>query len=421
MKAVILAAGEGLRLRPFTYTCPKHLIPVGGKPILEHLLTALRDAGLREALIIVHHKADMIKDHFGDGSKLGMEIEYAIQPKILGTADAARIAEGYIKDDFLMVYGDLLITSDVAKKVLGVYQKTRPSATMSVVSVEHPENYGVVSIEGDQVLDIVEKPSPDAASNRPVNAGIYIFSKEIFRAIDRTGKSQRGEREITDSIHLLIDKRRSVTVVEIPPDQWLDIGRPWDLLEANIRVLNRMEPWIKGLVEDGVHLIGFVSVHEGARIRSGAYIEGPVYIDEGSDVGPNCHIRPCTTLGKNVRIGNACEIKNSIVMDGTHIAHLSYIGDSVIGKNCNLGAGTITANLRLDSKTIKMSVKGETLDSGKRKLGAFIGDCVKTGIGAQVMPGIQIGSECCVGPNVIVDQDIQPNTSLVSKQSLVKR
>lgn len=421
MKAVILAAGEGVRLRPFTYTCPKHLIPVGGKPLLEHLLTALRDGGLGEALLIVHHKADMIQDHFGDGARLGMKIEYAVQPKILGTADAASVAEDYITDSFLLVYGDLLITSDVVGKIQEAHKRKQSSATLSVVSVEHPERYGVVSIDGDHVVNIVEKPAAEAALDRPVNAGIYVFSTEIFRTIEQTGRSQRGEREITDSIRLLVDEKKSVTAVEIPREEWLDIGRPWDLLEANERVLNRMEPRVEGLVEDGVHLIGSVTVREEARVRSGAYIEGPVFIGKGSDVGPNCYIRPCTTLGNNVRIGNACEMKNSIIMNGTHIAHLSYLGDSVIGRDCNLGAGTITANLRLDSKTIKMKIKDEMVDSGKRKLGVFIGDCVKTGIGALVMPGVQIGSESWIGSNVVVERDVPPDTILVLKQTLKKR
>ena len=421
MKAVVLAAGEGLRLRPFTYSRPKHLIPVGGKPLLEHLLTVLRDAGLRESLIVVHHKADMIKDYLGDGAKLGMKIEYVVQPKILGTADAASMVEEYVTDDFLMIYGDLLVSPNVVGRVLEAHEITRSAATVSVVPVEHPEHYGVVKVEGSQVVDIVEKPSPEAVSNHTVNAGIYIFSTEIFKAIRQTGRSQRGEREITDSIRLLVNQMKLVTAVEISREEWLDIGKPWDLFEANIRVLNRMEPKVNGLVEDGTHLIGPVAVAKQARIRSGAYIEGPVLIDEGSDVGPNCYIRPYTTLGKNVRVGSACEIKNSIIMDGTHVGHLSYVGDSVIGEECNLGAGTITANLRFDFKTIKMRVKGEPVNSGRTKLGALIGDHVKTGIGTLLMPGIQIGCNSWIGPNVVVYQDVQPDTILVLRQTLEQR
>jgi bifunctional UDP-N-acetylglucosamine pyrophosphorylase/glucosamine-1-phosphate N-acetyltransferase len=171
-------------------------------------------------------------------------------------------------------------------------------------------------------------------------------------------------------------------------DGWLDIGLPWNILEANKRALEFMRASVCGEVEDGAFIHGHVTIAKGARIRSGAYIEGPVSIGPNSDVGPNCFIRPATSIGANVRIGNACEIKNSVVMNNTHIAHLSYVGDSIIGEECNFGAGTITANIRFDKKDIRMSVKDIRIDSGRRKLGAVIGDRVQTGINVNVLPGV---------------------------------
>jgi bifunctional UDP-N-acetylglucosamine pyrophosphorylase/glucosamine-1-phosphate N-acetyltransferase len=156
-------------------------------------------------------------------------------------------------------------------------------------------------------------------------------------------------------------------------------------------------------------------------VRSGAYIEGPSLIDEESDVGPNCYIRPCTSIGKKVRIGNACEIKNSIIMDNTHIGHLSYVGDSVLGEKCNLGAGTITANYRLGSGTIKMMIKDKVVDSGRRKLGAILGDEVKTGINALLMPGVKVGNNCWVGPNVMLQRDLASETVILLKQGLEEK
>jgi bifunctional UDP-N-acetylglucosamine pyrophosphorylase/glucosamine-1-phosphate N-acetyltransferase len=171
-----------------------------------------------------------------------------------------------------------------------------------------------------------------------------------------------------------------------------------------------------GEIEDGAHILGPVTIAETARIRSGAYIEGPTLIDEGSDIGPNCYIRPCTSIGKKVRIGNAVEVKNSIVMDGTHIGHLSYVGDSILGERCNLGAGTITANYRLDSGTVKMMIKDKLVDSGRRKLGAILGDEVKTGINALTMPGIKIGVNSQIGPNYIAYRDMTANTTALLSQ-----
>jgi len=175
---------------------------------------------------------------------------------------------------------------------------------------------------------------------------------------------------------------------------------------------------VYGTVEDGVHLIGPITVAETARIRSGAYIEGPAFIDEGSDIGPNCYIRPCTSVGKKVRIGNACEVKNSIIMDGTHIGHLSYVGDSILCERCNLAAGTIVANLRLDNKNVKMFIKDRVVDSGRRKLGTVLGDGVKTGINALLMPGVKVGTNSWIGANFIVRRDVPANSIVMIEQEI---
>ena len=420
MKAVVLAAGEGTRLKPITLTRPKHLIRVGGKPLLEHCLNALKAVGIEETLIVIHYMGDAIRTYFGDGKNFGLRISYVEQKEVLGTGNAVSIAEPYVKEDFVLVYGDLLFSVDALKKVVAIHEKEKPAATMAVVPVEKPENYGIVELENSRVKNIIEKPSRDKAPTNLANAGIYVFSTEIFEKIKKTKASVRGEWEITDAISLLL-KEKTVLGVEISKDEWLDIGRPWDLLKANRWILQRTEHKVLGTVENGAHLIGPVSVAETARIRSGAYIEGPAFIDEESDIGPNCYIRPCTSIGKKVRIGNACEIKNSIIMDNTHIGHLSYVGDSIIGENCNLGAGTITANYRLDAKTIKMKIKDKVVDSERTKLGAVLGDNVKAGINTLFMPGVKVGCNSWIGPNVVVYRDLPSNTITLLKQSLEQR
>src|SRR4030042_3756643 len=206
---------------------------------------------------------------------------------------------------------------------MALNQKEHPPATMAVVRVEKPEDYGIVELEnGNRVKGIVEKPSRQEAPTKLANAGIYVFSMEIFERIGRISASSRGEWEITDAISLLAKEGKAVLAVTLSPDDWFDIGRPWDLLEANRWALERMNHKVIGFIEDGAHLIGPVTVAKSARIRSGAYIEGPALIDEEADVGPNCYIRPHTSIGKKVRVGNACEVKNSILMRGTHVGHL---------------------------------------------------------------------------------------------------
>ena len=421
MIGVILAAGEGRRLRPLTFTRPKHMIPVGGKPILEHLVNAVRAAGIKEILVVVGYKAETIKEYFGNGSEFGVSINYVDQKRILGTADAIASVKEHVNEDFLVVNGDLLSSSDAIKSVIKMHEKVESIATLAAVKVEKPEQYGVLKVKDGRLTDIIEKPSSKTPSSNLVNAGIYLFSIEIFDFIEQTKISKRGELEITDSIHLIVKNGKTVAVTEIPSDSWLDIGRPWDLLDANMRVLKSIKPSILGRVEKGAHIKGPVFVSRNTIVRSGAYIEGPVFIGDGSDIGPNCYIRPYTSIGRNVRIGNACEIKNSILMDGVRIGHLSYVGDSIIGEGCNLGAGSISANLRFDKKTVKMKIRGEKIDTGRMKMGVIMGDNVMTGIGALFMPGVTIGHNSWIGPNIVVYNDVPPNTILTLEQQIRRR
>jgi len=422
MKAVVLAAGEGVRLQPITATRPKHLIRVGGKPILEHCLEALKASGITEVIIVTHYMGEAIRQYFGGGSKMGLKVEYVEQAAVLGTGNAVSVAEQHVDGDFVLVYGDLLFAPDALKNVVHLYEKEEPAVVMAVVPVEKPENYGVVELKNEKSIKrIVEKPALGQAPSNLANAGLYAFSMEIFDKIRQIKASVRGELELTDALSLLIKDEKPVLAAKISEDDWVDIGMPWSLLEANSWALKRMEHNVLGNVENGAHLVGPVTVAETARIRSGAYIEGPTFIDEGSDIGPNCFIRACTSIGKNVRVGNACEVKNSIIMDYTHVGHLSYVGDSILCERCNLGAGTITANYRLDAGTVKMTVKDKIVDSGRKKLGVILGDDVKTGINALLMPGVKVGVNSWVGPNFMVERDLPANTVALLKQDVEKR
>ena len=418
MKAVLLAAGEGVRLLPITATRPKHLIKVGGKPILQFCLEAVKNAGITEAIIVTHYMGDAIRQYFGDGEKLGLRISYVEQKAVLGTGNAASVAEPYVDDDFILVYGDLLFGPDAVKNVLQSYKRGKTVAVIGVVPVDKPESYGIIELDEEKkVKRIVEKPAAGKAPSNLANAGVYVLSQEIFDKIKQTKASVRGEWELTDAVTLFAKEGKTVLAAEISKEDWFDVGRPWDLLDANNWALKRMEHQLLGTIEQGAHLIGPVSVAESARIRSGAYVEGPCFIDEECDIGPNCYIRAGTSLGRKVRVGNACEIKNSIIMDYTQVGHLSYVGDSILGEHCNLGAGTVTANYRLDAGEIKMMVKDQLVDTGRRKLGVVLGDNVKTGIKSLFMPGIKVGVNSWVGPNFMVERDLPANSVAFLKQN----
>ncbi|WP_440952631.1 bifunctional sugar-1-phosphate nucleotidylyltransferase/acetyltransferase [Methanococcoides sp. FTZ1] len=395
MKAVILAAGEGTRMRPLTSSLPKVMLPIGNKPILEHIVDAAIEAGIEGFVFITGYREETIKEYFGSGEKWGVPIEHVHQEEQLGTANAIGCAKGHVEGSFIVLNGDVLVSPDHIKKMAGRLN----DAVITVKKVENPSEFGVIETEGDKVSKIIEKPE-----NPPTdlaNAGIYLFGEEIFELIERTPLSPRREYEITDTLQMLIDSSDNVGY-ELLEDEWIDVGRPWDLLDANKVLLEEIRPEISGLVEPNATLIGDVSVGEGTLIRNGAYIIGPVVIGKDCDIGPNCFIRPSTSIGNNVHIGNAVEVKNSIIMDDTKIGHLTYIGDSIIGRKCNFGAGTKVANLRHDGKNIKVNIKGKRTDSGRRKLGVIMGDDVHTGINSSINVGTVMESGSFTGPGEVV-------------------
>ena len=395
MKAVILVAGEGKRMRPLTTTRPKVMLPIANKPILEHIVDAAVDAGINEFVFITGYFEDSIKDHFKDGAKWGAKIEYVHQTQQSGTADAIGCARGSVTGRFVVLNGDVLISSDYLTSLIS----REEDAVLTVKEVENPSDFGVIETSGDKVTKIIEKP--EIPPTDLANAGIYLFDDSIFDFIDKTTLSEREELEITDSLQMLIDSGANVGY-EILEHDWIDVGRPWDMLEANELLLGEVKAECNGLVEPNATLIGEVVVGEGTLIRNGAYIIGPVVIGNNCDIGPNCFIRPSTSIGNGVRIGNAVEVKNSIVMDNTHIGHLSYVGDSIVGQECNFGAGTKVANLRHDGRNVRVTLGYQFLDSGRRKLGVIMGDGVHTAINTSINVGTVINSGGSTKPGEVV-------------------
>jgi UDP-N-acetylglucosamine diphosphorylase/glucosamine-1-phosphate N-acetyltransferase len=407
LKAVVLAAGKGVRLWPLTENRSKHMIPVAGKPIVEHVISAIRSAGIRSIVLVTRYRSELVKKHIGNGSKLGVTVDYVDQPDISGTASAISMAQGQVgSNDFLVAYGDLVVTPRAIKRVVDMYRKKGRKPTIGLIPVSRPESYGMAKVSGDLLTEIIEKPSQSQSPSNLANTGIYVLNPTIFDHLQTTLRSGRGEFEITDTISSLAKTGTPVAWARIDPSDWQDIGKPWDLLAANARLLARSKRRIAGRIEEGAKVTGQVTIEKGALIRTGTVIEGPARIGEGAVIGPLAHIRASTCVGKRSTIGAFCEVKNSIIMDHTKIPHLSYIGDSIIGENCNLAAGTIVANLKLNDNTVRMRIKDSLVDTGLRKLGIVTGDNVKTGINASFMPGIRIASGAVIPACSVVSEDI---------------
>lgn len=413
MKAVILAAGKGKRLRPITATRPKPLIPIAGKPLMEHTLLGLIDAGIDELLLVVGYKEEMIKAYFGEHKEnFDIKINYLTQEEYLGTAHATGYAKDFVRDDdFLLIYGDLLVDSKIFKELIHKFKTTPCEGLISLIEVHNPQNYGIISLDSNGFVEkITEKPSPDLNLGNLANAGIYLFKSNIFKAIEQTEKSIRGEYEFTDSMEFLLNQMDGrIYGYNINNFYWNDIGLPWQLLDVNRYILDNQKGKILGKVEKNAFFSGEIFIGEATIIKSGTYIQGPCYIGNNCLIGPNAFIRPYTSIGDNCHIGMS-ETKNSLIFSNTAVPHFNYIGDSIVCENVNLGAGAKLSNLRFDNSSIKMNINGRLIDSGRRKLGAIIGPNVKTGINVSVMCGKKIGENSIIGAHTLVNEDVPPNT-----------
>jgi UDP-N-acetylglucosamine diphosphorylase / glucose-1-phosphate thymidylyltransferase / UDP-N-acetylgalactosamine diphosphorylase / glucosamine-1-phosphate N-acetyltransferase / galactosamine-1-phosphate N-acetyltransferase len=393
LKAVILAAGNGIRTQPLTLARPKPLLRLIDGTIIEHNLNELRGL-VKEVIIVVGYKGEMIRSLVKDKCQ-GINIRYVIQEEQLGTGDAARKASVFLDDRFLLLNGDDIYFRKDIKKCLKRY----PSILLGKVS--DPSCFGVIEHQNGFVRNIMEKPERFPV-DALVNTGMYYLDKSIFEAT--IAKSSRGEYEFTDYVRAFILNER---LKYHETDQWLPVSYPWNLMEANEFLLEGMRREIQGTVEKNCVLKGAVRIEKGALIKSGSYIEGPVCIKENSVIGPNAFVRGRTIIGINSKIGNGVEIKNSIINDNVNVAHLSYIGDSIIDDNCNIGAGTVFANLRFDNQNVNVLVKDKKIDTGRIKFGSILGENVSIGVNCSLMPGTTISSDSVIAPQTLVKGRIE--------------
>jgi UDP-N-acetylglucosamine diphosphorylase/glucosamine-1-phosphate N-acetyltransferase len=394
MQTVVLAAGQGTRMRPLTARRPKPMLPVADRPLVGHTVASAVEAGASSIVLVVGYEADDVRSYFGH-SVAGVDVTYAVQDEQRGTADAVRTAAHHLEDGaFAVLNGDALY--DVPS-LTSLYDA---DAAVGSYRVDDPTNYGVLTTdESGTVAGVVEKPA-DPPSDL-VNTGAYVFPAEAQAWLD-VGESERGELELTD----VLERTCGEYVVEsVPFDRWLDVGRPWELLEANEWKLGELERDVRGDVADGADLRGNVVVEKGATVEPGVVIEGPALIRSGASVGPNAYVRGATLVGEDATVGHAVEIKNSVLMEGATVGHLSYVGDSILGRDVNFGAGTAVANLRHDGDDVRMTVKGERVSTGRRKFGVVVGDGTKTGINASLNAGVVLSTDARVAPGEVVTRD----------------
>lgn len=397
MKAVILAAGKSTRTHPLTLTRPKPLLPIANKPILAHQLDSL--AGLvTEAILVVGFMKDMILERMGTAYG-DIALQYVPQEEQMGTGHALLQCAGKLDGPFLVLNGDDLFDPGDLKALSEIRQGGLAK------KVDDPSQFGIYETDdAGRLIRIVEKPSKPVSNL--ANIGAYKFEAAVFETLESLGKSERGEIELTSAIQTLAD-RGQFSVVEAK-GYWFPIGFPWNMLDANTYFLdNFLTEDIQGEVSPAAHLNGIVAIGRGTVIRPGVVIDGPAIIGDNCRIGPNAWIRPHTAIGNGCNAGQGTEIKASILLDGARVPHLSYIGDSVLGENVNIACGTVTANFRHDEGNHRSMVKGELVDTGRRKLGAILGDGVHTGINTSIYPGRKLWPGTSTLPGEVVERDIE--------------
>lgn len=331
MKALVLAGGEGTRLRPITHTSAKQLVPVANKPVLYYCLEAIVDSGIKDIGIIVGETKNEIVEAVGKGKQWGAKVTYIDQPDPLGLAHAVLTAKDYLgNSDFVMFLGDNLI-KDGIKGFVKEFSTKKPNAQILLAKVEEPERFGVAKLQGNKVVKLIEKPK-----NPPSNlalVGVYMFDKSIMRAVDSIKPSWRNELEITDAIQYLIDKGKTV-VPHVIDGWWKDTGKLDDMLEANRMILEDMEHKCLGEVDDKSKLVGRVCVEKGARVKN-SVIRGPAIIGKNTVI-EDSYIGPFTSIYYDCHIKRS-EIEHSIILEKSKVRDMHRIEDSLVGKGVTIG------------------------------------------------------------------------------------
>jgi glucose-1-phosphate thymidylyltransferase len=334
VRALVLAGGDGTRLRPITSTSAKQLVPVANKPILFYGLEQIREAGIDEVGIIVGATAPDIEAAVGDGSALGLSVTYLRQSAPLGLAHAVLTAAEFLGDeDFVMFLGDNLIEGGIGDLV-AAFERDRPAAQLLLKRVPDPERFGVAVLAEDGTIErLVEKPA-DPPSDLAL-VGVYLFSSAIVDAARRISPSARGELEITDAIQRLLDDGRTVRASQVE-GWWLDTGKKDELLDANRIVLGTLDRRIDGEVDAASTVTGAVVVESGAVV-TGSVLRGPVVIGAGARIADS-YVGPFTSIAAGCTVTRS-ELEFSVLMTGCVLTDVPRLEASLLGRDVRVTRG----------------------------------------------------------------------------------
>jgi NDP-sugar pyrophosphorylase family protein len=348
MKAVIPCAKKEDNLFPFIESTPTGLMPVAGKPVVEHLVTALENSGIEEIYLVANYRIELFKEKFSDHRN----VEIVEQEELNGTGGAVEACD-FIEQDFLVVNGDVAISQNDIQNLVKKHEQKTPEASVLATDEQKPEKFGVLSIENDRVVEIQEKP--EKPENTLVNTGIYIFNPGIFETLSEMD----GDKHLTDALNSIIEEEIRFELVE---DYWIDIGSPKKLMKADhVKLGAEAERNISedAEVHESAEILGRVEVREGAEVKSGAVVEGPCIIAENAEIDANATIRN-STVNRNSYIRNA-NIEDAVIFPDVDVEPYVDIRFSVIAEESKIKSGTAISESFIGPRSfieVNNSIKG---------------------------------------------------------------
>ncbi len=405
MKAVFLCGGRGKRMFPITED--KFLLDFLEKSLLEHQIETASEAGLTHFVIIGN--PDNIQRIEQITKKIpGIEADLVLQKKSLGIADALKSAEPFLHGQLLVINPNDVFSSSAYTKILSEAEKTTASSYILGYQVQKyfPGGYLQVNSQ-NELLHIVEKPNPGEEPSNLVNILIHCHtnSEELLRYIETVQTTRDDVYEC--ALDNMLKGGHKIKVVPYD-DFWAPIKYPWHIFKVMEYFLDNAQPHIasSARISKKATIEGKVILSDNVKVLENAVIRGPVYIGANSIIGNNALVRDYSHIGSNSVIGYSTEVKHSYIGDNCWF-HSNYIGESIVDDNCSLGAGTVLANFRLDEGNISIKVGDGLIDTGYDKLGAIVGRGCRIGVNASLMPGVRVGPDSFVGPQVCLRQDLK--------------
>jgi mannose-1-phosphate guanylyltransferase len=327
MKAVILAGGEGTRLRPLTLSVPKPVVPVVDRPFLRHQLDLLATIGVTDIVFSVAYRPERVQAVFGDGSGLGRRIHYAVEDTPLGTGGAVKNAEAHLDDVTVVFNGDVLTDVDLPA-VLRAHQETGAAATIVLTPVPNPSAYGLVETDaGGRILRFIEKPDPSQITTDTINAGIYVLNTSTLDLMP-PGVNHSIERAFFPALIARGDRMTGF----VHRGYWIDIGTPEKYLQVHRDILRRRYPVSLDAAESGGGWI-----HAQAEVHPGAALEGPFYIGPGCTVAAGAGVGPDAVLTSGVRVQPQARVRDSVLWEGTEVGEGTDVQGVLLGPGVHTG------------------------------------------------------------------------------------